>query len=57
MDVLNHVLNVLELHFNTYADTKRQIYFEGFFQVLHDFQEDLPELVLIETMQQLQETQ
>ena len=56
MDVLNNALNVLELHFNAYADTKRQIYFEGLFQILHDFKEELPELLLIETMQQLQVT-
>ena len=56
-DALTNALNVLELHFNAYADAKSQIYFEGLFQILDDFKEDLPELVLIETMQQLQVTQ
>jgi hypothetical protein len=51
---LNNILNVLELHFNTYADDKRQIYFEGIFQILHDFKEQITEFVLIETMQLLQ---
>ncbi|CAF0758731.1 unnamed protein product [Rotaria sp. Silwood1] len=51
---LNNILNVLELHFNTYADDKRQIYFEGIFQILHDFKEPITELTLIETMQLLQ---
>jgi hypothetical protein len=49
-----NILNVLELHFNTYADDKRQIYFEGIFQILHDFKEEITELALIETMQLLQ---
>ena len=53
-DNLNNILNVLELHFNTYADNKRQIYFEGIFQILHDFKEQITELALIETMQLLQ---
>jgi len=51
---LNNILNVLELHFNTYADDKRQIYFEGIFQILHDFKEQITEFALIETMQLLQ---
>jgi len=51
---LTNILNVLELHFNTYADDKRQIYFEGIFQILHDFKEEITELALIETMQLLQ---
>jgi hypothetical protein len=51
---LNNILNVLELHFNTYADNKRQIYFEGIFQILHDFKEQITEVALIETMQLLQ---
>jgi hypothetical protein len=51
---LNNILNVLELHFNTYADDKRQIYFEGIFQILHDFKEQITEFVLIETMQLLE---
>jgi hypothetical protein len=51
---LNNILNVLELHFNTYADDKRQIYFEGIFQILHDFKEQVTEFALIETMQLLQ---
>jgi hypothetical protein len=51
---LNNMLNVLELHFNTYADDKRQIYFEGIFQILHDFKEQMTEFALIETMQLLQ---
>lgn len=50
---LNNILNVLELHFNTYADDKQQIYFEGVFQILHDFKEQIPEYILIETMQLL----
>jgi hypothetical protein len=50
---LNNILNVLELHFNTYADDKRQIYFEGIFQILHDFKEQITEFALIETMQLL----
>jgi len=51
---LNNILNVLELHFNNYADDKQQIYFEGIFQILHDFKEQITEFVLIETMQLLQ---
>jgi hypothetical protein len=51
---LTNIFNVLELHFNTYADDKRQIYFEGIFQILHDFKEEITELALIETMQLLQ---
>jgi hypothetical protein len=51
---LHNILNVLELHFNTYTDDKRQIYFEGIFQILHDFKEQITELALIETMQLLQ---
>jgi hypothetical protein len=51
---LTNILNVLELHFNTYADDKRQIYFEGIFQILNDFKEQMTELALIETMQLLQ---
>jgi hypothetical protein len=52
-DLLENILNILELHFNGYSDQKRQIYFEGIFQILHDFQEPITELVLIETMQKL----
>jgi hypothetical protein len=51
---LNNILNVLELHFNTYADNKQQIYFEGIFQILYDFKEQITEVALIETMQLLQ---
>jgi len=51
---LNNILNVLELHFNTYADIKQQIYFEGIFQILYDFKEQITEVALIETMQLLQ---
>ena len=51
---LNNILSVVELHFNTYADDQRHIYFEGIFQILHDFQEQITELVLIETMRFLE---
>lgn len=51
---LNNILNVLELHFNTYADDKRQIYFEGIFQILHDFKEQITEFALVETMKLLE---
>lgn len=51
---LKNILNVLELHFNTYADEKHEIYFEGIFQILLDFKEQITESALIETMQLLQ---
>lgn len=51
---LKNVLNVLELHFNTYADEKREIYFEEIFRILLDFKEQITEAALIETMQLLQ---
>ncbi|CAF3589001.1 unnamed protein product [Rotaria sordida] len=51
---LNNILNVLELHFNMYTNDKQEIYFEGIFQILHDFKEQITELTLIETMQLLQ---
>ena len=51
---LNNILNVLELHFNSYADEKREIYFEEIFQILLDFKEQITECILIETMQSLQ---
>ncbi|CAF1071004.1 unnamed protein product [Adineta steineri] len=53
-NILYNILNVLELHFNTYADDKQLIYFEGIFQILYDFKEPITELALIETMQLLQ---
>jgi hypothetical protein len=53
-NTLNNILNVLELHFNAYADEKQQIYFENIFQILHDFKEQITEYVLIETIQLLQ---
>ncbi|UJR25013.1 hypothetical protein I4U23_006374 [Adineta vaga] len=51
---LYNILSILELHFNTYANDKQQIYFEGIFQILNDFHEQITELVLVETMQFLQ---
>ena len=51
---LNNVLNILELHFNVYADDKQQIYFEDIFQILHNFKEQTTELTLIQTMEFLQ---
>lgn len=53
-DSFNNILNVLELHFNTYANDKHQIYFEGIFQILHDFKEQITEFILTETMKSLQ---
>ncbi|CAF3691099.1 unnamed protein product [Rotaria socialis] len=49
----SNVLNILELYFNIYADDERQICFEGIFQILYDFKEQITELALIETMQLL----
>ncbi|CAF0828040.1 unnamed protein product [Adineta ricciae] len=51
---LHGIVNVLELHFNTYANEKHQIFFEDIFRILNDFHEQVTELVLIETMQFLQ---
>ena len=51
---LNNIFNVLEIHFNSYANDQQLIYFEGIFQILHDFKEQITEFVLIETMKVLQ---
>ena len=51
---LHGIVNVLELHFNTYANEKHQIFFEDIFRILNDFHEQVTEFVLIETMQYLQ---
>lgn len=51
---LNNIFNVLEIHFNSYANDQQLIYFEGIFQILHDFKEQITEFVLIETMKALQ---
>lgn len=51
---LHNILNVLELHFNTYANEKHQIFFEDIFRILNDFHEQITEFILIETMQFLQ---
>lgn len=49
--ILFKVFNALELHFNVYANEQRQIYLEGIFKILHDFNENLTETLLVETMQ------
>ena len=53
-DALDDVIHVLELHFNTHADEKQRIYFEDIFRILHYFQEQITEALLIETLQTLQ---
>ena len=53
-DALDDVIHVLELHFNTHADEKQRIYFEDIFRILHSFQEQITEALLIETLQSLQ---
>lgn len=52
--ILQNILNVLELHFNNYTNDRGQIYFEGLFQILHGFKEQIPEILLIQTMQTLE---
>ena len=52
-EILHHIFNVLELHFNVYADTEKKIRFEGLFRILHEFQERISEKILIEVMEML----
>ena len=53
-DALDDVIDVLELHFSTYADEKQRVYFEDIFRILHDFHEHITEASLIDTFQTLQ---
>jgi hypothetical protein len=57
VDHLERVLDVLQRYFHTYANRKQEIYFEGLFQILHDFNEHIPECILIETMERLDVSQ
>ncbi|CAF1316415.1 unnamed protein product [Didymodactylos carnosus] len=52
-NILDNVLTLLEMHFQTHADEEHHIYFEGLFQILYSFRDNVTEIQIIETMRLL----